>query len=96
MSAGLYDDDGKIVQRARQRQSPLNRSDDDEDASGMFQANYQYTPLKDYAAVRSRATSNDSVPNGYRSNDSKFDAPLIRPLLWFSVEHFFHCFTTDD
>jgi hypothetical protein len=74
MSAGLYDDDGKIVQRARQRQSPLNRSDDDdEDASGMFQANYQYTPLKDYAAVRSRATSNDSIPNGYRGNDSKFD-----------------------
>ena len=84
MSAGLYDDDGKIVQRGRQQQSPLNRFDDDaaEDTSGMFQADYQYTPLKDYAAVRSRATSNDPVSNGYRSNDSKFDANIPTYRHW--------------
>lgn len=30
----------------------------------MFQANYQYTPLKEYAAMKSNQTTNNNSTNG--------------------------------
>src|SRR5437764_1064749 len=63
---GQYTDDSKTIHRIQQ-QTGLE-SDDEHTTSGMFQANYQYTPLKEYAAMKSgRTTTNDTNTNGYQS-----------------------------
>lgn len=55
MYIGQYTDDTKINRRI------ALESDDENTTSGMFQANYQYTPLKEYAAMKT-----DSNTNGYK------------------------------
>jgi hypothetical protein len=35
----------------------------------MFQANYQYTPLKEYAAMKNIRTTNETNTNGYQSKE---------------------------
>jgi hypothetical protein len=45
----------------------------------MFQANYQYTPLKEYAAMRSNRTTNDTNNiNGYLRKYLKFHFPKLK------------------
>lgn len=58
---GQYTDDPKTIRRI------AVESDDENTKSGMFQANYQYTPLKEYAAMKS-----DTNTNGYKSNLKSF------------------------
>ncbi len=62
MSIGQYTDDSKINHRIQQE------SDDENLTTGMFQANYQYTPLKEYAAMKNNRIINDTTTtNGYQS-----------------------------
>lgn len=77
---GQYSDDNRTtrnIQYQQQQQQSGIESDEEDDRSPMFQANYQYTPLKDYAAItRSRSTS-DNNSNNYQSKCSrKFLFPL--------------------
>lgn len=50
----------------------LASDDDDNESSTMFQANYEYTPLKDYAATKNgvRVTSETSS-NGFQSKSTR-------------------------
>lgn len=60
-------------EQQQQQQSDEIESDDENDRSAMFQANYQYTPLKDYAASSSKRSTSDNHSNQYQS---KFDRKL--------------------
>ena len=68
---GHYSDDNRIIRRIEQENGI--ESDEDNQRRTMFQANYQYTPLKDYAATRNHRTNNDYPPppppltNSYQS-----------------------------
>jgi hypothetical protein len=64
MYTGQYTDDTKTTHRIQQQQQQQTgiESDDENTTTGMFQANYHYTPLKEYAAAR-----NDTNTNGYQS-----------------------------
>jgi hypothetical protein len=62
---GQYTDDTKTIRRIQQ-QTGLE-GDDENITKGMFQANYQYTPLKEYAAMKNTRTTNDTNPNSYQS-----------------------------
>jgi len=69
---GQYNDDGRATQRIQQQQQQQNGiesddEDDDNDRSTMFQADYEYTPLKEYAAMRNNRTTNDNNTNSYPS-----------------------------
>jgi hypothetical protein len=63
---GQSTDDNKTTRRHQQQHNGIE-SEDENATAGMFQANYQYTPLKEYAAMRSGRTTNDNTTNGYRS-----------------------------
>ncbi len=63
---GQDKNDNRIPQRTQQQQN-LIESDDDNETSTMFQANYQYTPLKEYAATKSNRTTTDNNLNGHQS-----------------------------
>lgn len=75
---GQSAEDNHIHRRNQQQSSHSNGLDSDEEhqSSTMFQANYQYTPLKEYAATRTGTTTTTntngiietSISNGYRSN----------------------------
>ncbi len=62
---GQYTDDSKAIRRIQQ-QSGLE-TDEENTTAGMFQADYQYTPLKEYAATKNGRTTNDTNTNGYQS-----------------------------
>ena len=67
---GQYNDDSRTTRRIQQQQQNGIDSDeeiDENDRSAMFQANYQYTPLKDYAAMRTNRTNSDKKTNSYPS-----------------------------
>jgi hypothetical protein len=65
---GQYNDDSRTPPRIQQEQQSNGiESDDENDRSNMFQANYQYTPLKEYAALRNSRTTNDNNSNNYQS-----------------------------
>jgi hypothetical protein len=64
---GQYNDDSRTPQRIQQQQSNGIESDDENDRSNMFQADYEYTPLKEYAALRSSRTTSDNNSNNYQS-----------------------------
>ena len=78
---GQSTDDSYTTRQAQQQSSHSNgiNSDDERESSNMFQANYQYTPLKEYAAMRTittvtsptNGTVETPVSNGYRSNENK-------------------------
>lgn len=55
---GQYSDETKT-----HRRSDAFETDDENTTTGTFQANYQYTPLKEYAATKNDLTTS----NGYRS-----------------------------
>lgn len=57
---GHYSDDNRFIRRIEQENGI--ESDDENQRRTMFQANYQYTPLKDYAATRNHRTNNDYLP----------------------------------
>lgn len=55
---GQYHDDTRTSSsRIQQEQHDLDSDEDNYEKSTMFQANYQYTPLKDYAASKSQLTN---------------------------------------
>ncbi|UJR25803.1 hypothetical protein I4U23_007153 [Adineta vaga] len=68
---GQDQDDRRTPQRIQQQQHQNGiESDDEHDSSAMFQANYQYTSLKDYAAMKTvRARSENNI-NEYPSPSS--------------------------
>jgi hypothetical protein len=61
---GQYTDDN-IIRRIEQQNGI--ETDDGNITTEMFQANYQYTPLKEYAAMKNDRTTTDTNTNGYRS-----------------------------
>ncbi|CAF4372358.1 unnamed protein product, partial [Rotaria sp. Silwood2] len=65
---GQYNDGSRTTRRIQQQKQNEIESDNENDTSAMFQANYQYTPLKEYAAMRSSQTTNDKKTNGYQKN----------------------------
>ncbi|CAF3351635.1 unnamed protein product [Rotaria sp. Silwood1] len=65
---GQYNDGSRTTRRIQQQKQNGIESDNENDTSEMFQANYQYTPLKEYAAMRSSQTTNDKNTNGYRNS----------------------------
>jgi hypothetical protein len=68
---GQYNDDNRTTQQIYQQQYEIE-GDDENGTSAMFQANYQYTPLKEYAAVaRDGHTVNDNTTYGYQSKQTK-------------------------
>jgi hypothetical protein len=70
---GQYNDDSQTARRIQQQQHQNGiESDEENDSSAMFQANYQYTPLKEYAAMRNGRTSDDNNMNGYQRKYIKF------------------------
>jgi hypothetical protein len=58
MYTGLYTDDPKITYRSYPQQNGAE-SDEENAVSETFQANYQYTPLKEYAATNNGRPMND-------------------------------------
>jgi hypothetical protein len=66
---GQYNDDSRATQRIQQQQQQngIESDDEDDDRSTMFQADYEYTPLKEYAAMRNNRTTNDNNTNSYPS-----------------------------
>ena len=64
---GQFTDDNKTIRRIQQQQQRSIHTDDENISIGMFQANYQYTPLKEYAAMRNGRTMNDTSTNSYQS-----------------------------
>jgi hypothetical protein len=48
----------------------------------MFQANYQYTPLKEYAAMKNLRSTNETNTNGYQS---KYLKKEIKPLSFIEI-----------
>ncbi|CAF1327740.1 unnamed protein product [Adineta ricciae] len=63
---GHFTDDSKSIQRI---QPQRNLHLDNENTSlGMFQANYQYTPLKEYAAMKNGRSSNNANNNSYQTS----------------------------
>ena len=86
-------DDNQTIPRARQS---LTGIDSDErktptSTAGMFQANYHYTPLKEYAATRSTRPINETptTSNGYQrkftqrdvSSKSSFESMQVKERL---------------
>lgn len=63
---GQYTDDNRYSKQNQENTPDQNLEiDDDEDTqetSTMFQANYQYTPLKDYAASNQNGRTNTETP----------------------------------
>ena len=53
---GQYSDENRILRRIEQENGI--ESDEETERRTMFQANYQYTPLKDYAAMKNQRTNN--------------------------------------
>jgi hypothetical protein len=66
---GQYDNDSRTTRQIQQQQQNGIETDDENenDRTTMFQANYQYTPLKEYAAMRGSRTTNDNNSNDYQS-----------------------------
>lgn len=62
---GQYSDDNRIIRRIEQENGI--ESDEETERRTMFQANYQYTPLKDYAAMRNQRLNNDIPINSQPS-----------------------------
>jgi len=63
---GQYNDDSRTTRRIQQQQNGIE-SDEEHDRTTMFQADYEYTPLKEYAATRNNRTINDNITNNYQS-----------------------------
>ncbi|CAF0815084.1 unnamed protein product [Rotaria sordida] len=66
---GQYSDGSRTTQRIQQQTYNGIESDNENDTTAMFQANYQYTPLKEYAALRGSQTTNDKYTNGCQNID---------------------------
>lgn len=62
---GHFTDDSKSIQRIQQQRNL--HADNENTSLGMFQANYQYTPLKEYPAMKNGRLPNDVNVNGYQS-----------------------------
>ncbi|CAF4150845.1 unnamed protein product, partial [Rotaria magnacalcarata] len=61
-------------QQTQQQQQNEIEGDNDNDKAVMFQANYQYTPLKDFALQQSSQATNDrNNANAYRNSPSDND-----------------------
>jgi hypothetical protein len=67
MYIGQFNDDSTTIRRIQQQQHRNIHTDDENISIGGFQANYQYTPLKEYAAMKNGRTPNDINTNGYQS-----------------------------
>ncbi|CAF3962305.1 unnamed protein product [Adineta steineri] len=68
---GQFTDDGKTIRRIQQQQQQNLHNDDENTSIGMIQANYQYTPLKEYAAMRNGGrTINDINTTSYQNASS--------------------------
>ena len=62
---GHFTDDSKSILRIQQQRNL--HSDNENTSLGMFQANYQYTPLKEYAAMKNGRSPNGVNNSGYQS-----------------------------
>ncbi|UJR23107.1 hypothetical protein I4U23_026128 [Adineta vaga] len=84
---GHFMDDSKSIQRIQQqRNSHMN---DENTSIGMFQANYQYTPLKEFAAMKNGRTPNEININGYQisppiNSDRQFSSQYNNGLRYTS------------
>jgi len=67
MYIGQFIDDSTAIRRIQPQQHRNIHPDDENISIGAFQANYQYTPLKEYAAMKNGRTTNDTSTNGYQS-----------------------------
>ncbi|CAF1400078.1 unnamed protein product [Adineta steineri] len=61
--------DSRTSQRIQQQHNDIG-SDEENDSSAMFQANYQYTPLKEYAAMRNNRLTSDHTVLNYQTSPS--------------------------
>lgn len=77
MHTGQYTDDSKTYYQYPEQQD-RTRADDEPITSEMFQATYQYTPLKEYAALRNDPTTNDTNTYAYQSTDISYEKDSVR------------------
>jgi hypothetical protein len=85
---GQYNDDSRATQRIQQQQQQngIESDDEDDDRSTMFQADYEYTPLKEYAAMRNNRTTNDNNTNSYQSKCFTFFFSTLKRKRNFQID----------